>query len=673
MLVLVVIAVAGSFTFIAYRAAWRSLEEHAVSSLETATDARVHSIESELAHKRERLASTTKAIDLACDTGSLNVVCTTELLRPFIRKEHARGARLHTRKNKQVTVGQFIPDAPSSSTPVVFQSGEGPLLLSMSYRDPESGSAIEIQWSASQLREVAADPEHPVDLLARFDNNPRNILTSDTVPHASMALSRCLDGLNNWELQGEGRNSTYRVFRYVPTLHACLTTGMAQSTALAPIDRLRLKLSKTVAGFILGAAFLAYLLGYLLTHPLKMLRKRIRGLKQGDFDSPVPVAGTGEIYDLSQAIASMAQSLLTSRSALAQSEKKLMLAYKAAGLWIWSYDSQTRIFTWQDPSDVRPPKSGSLRGAIRQVDVRDRHAVMQAVRLARQTGLLEIEFRPNAPGTERWISAWGQVLHEESGRPSLMAGISLDSTSRREAARLSGEREKLIATADMAASLAHEINNPLSSVVGAVYMASSSTAAQSPELRKYLDIARQETDRVAHIAREMLSLYRKPSSPEPVDLHHLLLDITETCRIKAERKKQRLKTDLHSCGNVLGFADELRQALMNVIVNAIEHSPEQGAIQVRAHRCQSSRNAAERGVKVVVANSGTCSLPDETSSVFEPFVGTKSERGHGLGLWVTRSIVLKHGGYIRLRPYGKEHSGVCCVVYLPLRGPSMSG
>ncbi len=669
-LVLLVIAVAGSITFIAYRAAWRSLEEHAVSSLETATEARADAIDSDLRHRQERLANFTKSLDLACDTGKFNAVCATELIRPFLRKEHARGARLYLRRNKHLMVGDFVAGPSPQPVPLSLRSDSAGLpLLVFSYSDRESGLRIELQSGTAPLRELAVVPERSGDLVAQFDGQVRSLLVPAEPRSRSLALSRCLDGVNNWTIEKEGGVQRFRVFRYEPMLHGCLIAGMPRAAALAPIDRLRVKLSKTVAGFIFGSAVLAYLLGYLLTHPLKLLRKRIRALKQGDFDSPVPITGTGEIRELSQAVASMAKSLQVSRAALAQSEKKLMLAYKAAGLWIWSYDAVSRAFTWQDPADAgRPVRSGSLRAAMREVDPRDRRTVMRAVRRARETGLLEVEFRPRIGGPERWLSVWGQVLQTESGRASLMAGISLDSTSRREARQLVVEREKLIATADMAASLAHEINNPLSSVVGAVYMASSSPEVTSPEVRKYLDIARQETDRVAHIAREMLSLYRKPTSPEPVDLRHILQDVVQTCRPQAERKRQTLKTDLRFSGILLGFPDELRQALMNVVVNALEHSPEQGTIRIRAHRSHSFRNAADRGVRIIVANAGKCALPNETTSAFEPFVGTKIERGHGLGLWVTRSIVLKHGGTVRLRSYGKEQRGVCCVIFLPMRG-----
>lgn len=666
-LVLMVIAVASSLTYIAYRAAWRSLEEHAVASLEASARTRADSMEDIVVRRHERLTGVTKSLELACDTGSLNVLCANEVLRPFLRKEHARGARLSWRRNKSMTVGDFVP-GPQQVGPVSLRSDvSGNIVISSLYKDEESGMQLEVQSAATQLREAAlADNSYSVDVLVKVSDEVQSLIRPAR-SEESPALTKCFDGVDSWAVEVEGAVRTYRFYRYVPVVRACVVSGTPQAVVLAPIERLRLKLSKTVAGFIIGAAILAYLLGYLLAHPLTLLRKRIRALKRGDFESPVPVAGTGEIRDLSEAVASMATSLRTSRAALAQSEKKLMLAYKAARLWVWTYEGSTRTLTWQDPAEATgQARSESLRSALRRVDSRDRHALLTAMRGAMETGTIEVEFRPTTSGEERWMSASGQVLQEQAGEPFLMAGISVDTTSRKEAQRLEGEREKLMATADMAASLAHEINNPLSSVVGAVYMASSSKP-DAPELKKYLTIAREESDRVAHIARQMLSLYRKPSSPEPVNVSRILKDVIGSCRALAERKQQKLNTDLQFCGAVLGFPDELRQAFMNVLTNAIEHSPSSGSIAIRAYRCHSFKNAAERGVRIVMANSGSCSLPNQTDSFFEPFVGTKTERGHGLGLWVTRSIVLKHGGTVRLRPYGVQRNGVCCVIYLPNR------
>jgi signal transduction histidine kinase len=220
----------------------------------------------------------------------------------------------------------------------------------------------------------------------------------------------------------------------------------------------------------------------------------------------------------------------------------------------------------------------------------------------------------------------------------------------------------------MAASLAHEINNPLTSIINGIYMASSCRELPA-SVQHYLDIARENSDRVARIARHMLGLYRTPLQPEAVHLRHLLQDVIHECRAKAEERQQKFDIDLDWPGSVLGFADELRQALMNLVQNAVEHSPAGGTIAIRAHRARSFQWPAERGVRVLVANAAA--KPLKGFDRIDPFISTKPQRGSGLGLWVTRSVVIKHGGKLRIRAYGAGMDRMCCVVYLPMRPPQL--
>jgi signal transduction histidine kinase len=106
---------------------------------------------------------------------------------------------------------------------------------------------------------------------------------------------------------------------------------------------------------------------------------------------------------------------------------------------------------------------------------------------------------------------------------------------------------------------------------------------------------------------------------------------------------------------------------MNLLMNAIEHSPSDATVMVRAHRSRSWQNTSDRGIRVVVLNHGTALSREEIDKMFSPFVSTKAERGSGLGLWVTRAIVLKHGGRITVRSFSKPREAVCCSMYLPAR------
>jgi signal transduction histidine kinase len=361
----------------------------------------------------------------------------------------------------------------------------------------------------------------------------------------------------------------------------------------------------------------------------------------------------------------MAQSIRSSRAALVENERKLKLAYKAARLWLWSYDLRTGAIVTQGPSPNGESAPKSLHSFLHQVHPSDRHMVCDAIRVAKDSGQFEAEYRMRANGREQWIAGWGQIVHNPSGTPTSIVGVSSETTSRKLAQKLETDREKLTATSNLAASLAHEINNPLTSVIGSVYLAAARVEDQ--ESKHFLDIAAREAQRVAAIAKQMLALYRPAAAPETVDVRRVLEAALASVVQHAARKHIEVQTDLTNVGTIMGFPDEFRHAVMNLLMNAIEHSPEHATVEVRARRSRSLQNVGERGIRVIVCNHGTALSRDEIAKMFSPFVSTKAERGSGLGLWVTRAIVLKHGGKITVRSFRTPREAVCCSIYLPAR------
>lgn len=669
-LVLLVVAVSATDSYVSYKAARHSLEDNAVSSLQASAADLAAAAQALLANQGERLASITKAVELACGmSGRMNVLCARDTLRPFMRAEHVRGLRLHYGPRRQLTLGKFANGAPHEDSPRTLEDAAGQPFLVRAHHDAEGGLTLEADFAVSPLHTlVAADPTR-VDLIANTGQATRSVLSGHSVLQESRGIERCLSGEPLWSLEGLGGGAVYRAYRPLPNGAMCAVAEVRQAVVLAPIARLRAKLAKSVTAFVAASIILAYLIAYLFTHPLQVLKRRVRELRKGDFDSPVPIVGAGEIRDFAEAFASTAEYVRSSRQALIESERQLMLAYKAARLWLWDYSESNQCLTWRDPADpAAHTRTASLHASLRLVDERDRHAVVASIRATKETGIFAIEFRAKAAGEERWIAAWGHVV-DDAERPGLITGVSLDSTSRRQAQRLMAEREKLLANAEMAASLAHEINNPLTSIINAIYMASSSR--EVPEgVKRYLEMARENADRVARIARHMLGLYRVPARPEAVHVRHLLQDVIDQCRPKAHQKRQQFDVDLDWPGSVFGFTDELRQAMINLVENAVEHSPAASTIAIRAHRARAFDCPAQRGVRVVVANAA--SEPLGPMARIDPFSSSKTQRGAGLGLWVTKTVVVKHGGKLRIRTYGRDLDRVCCMVYLPMRSPELS-
>ncbi|MGH9523598.1 MAG: sensor histidine kinase, partial [Terriglobales bacterium] len=223
--------------------------------------------------------------------------------------------------------------------------------------------------------------------------------------------------------------------------------------------------------------------------------------------------------------------------------------------------------------------------------------------------------------------------------------------------------EKLLAAADMASELAHQINNPLSAVTGAIYMATRH-AGTDPELAKYLKIADTEGKRLANIARQLVTLYAPASEPEAVDVREIVNAAITSCGRQFRERRDTLEAQLEWTGRIVGFRDELRQAVLNLLTNAVEHSPESSRIVVRTRRARFWQRSGSRGVRITVANDGPGFPERRIGEMLEPFSGTKQQRGTGLGLWVTRSVIAKHGGKLKVRSTAKK---TVCVVYLPAK------
>lgn len=207
------------------------------------------------------------------------------------------------------------------------------------------------------------------------------------------------------------------------------------------------------------------------------------------------------------------------------------------------------------------------------------------------------------------------------------------------------QSEKLAVTGRLAASIAHEINNPLEAVTNLLYLMHGNL---SPEQRKqYLAEAEQELARVTEITKQTLRFYREPSQPTATDVSTVLDSVLRLhgSRLTAAGVKVHREI-LSETATVLSTPGELRQILANIIGNATDAMRQGGCLRIRI-----SKQLQRTGccVRLTIADNGTGIPPDVLPSIFEPFVTTKGETGTGLGLWVTSEIAKKNGWKIRVR------------------------
>lgn len=231
------------------------------------------------------------------------------------------------------------------------------------------------------------------------------------------------------------------------------------------------------------------------------------------------------------------------------------------------------------------------------------------------------------------------------------------------------EAEKLATTGRLAATIAHEINNPLEAVANLIYLLETDTKLP-PEAREHARVAQRELGRVSHIAKQTLSFYRDTGKP---DNFNVVAAVQEVIDLYGPKARSRSLTVRLFDGNIeiaiQGYLGELRQVVSNLLLNAMDASPEGATVLVRAKR---ARAAGRAGVRITFADRGPGIPRELLGKLFQPFFTTKEQRGTGLGLWVALGIVTRHGGNIQIasstRP--KRH-GTCVSVWLPVE--SMDG
>jgi PAS domain S-box-containing protein len=228
-----------------------------------------------------------------------------------------------------------------------------------------------------------------------------------------------------------------------------------------------------------------------------------------------------------------------------------------------------------------------------------------------------------------------------------------DVSEERKSQEMIRKTEKLAAAARLSASVAHEINNPLEAIVNLIYIARNH-AGSPPAVVEQLTLAEHEIERVAHITHQALGFYRESNAPGMVQMNTLIDSVLRLYSHKIGSGRIHVVRNLSECPPVHGMAGELRQAISNVIANAIDAASAGGVIAVSSRFIPARTNGT---VEVVVADSGMGISEENLKKIFEPFFTTKKDVGTGLGLWVTKEIVDRHGGAIQVRP-SDGHEGL---------------
>lgn len=222
--------------------------------------------------------------------------------------------------------------------------------------------------------------------------------------------------------------------------------------------------------------------------------------------------------------------------------------------------------------------------------------------------------------------------------------------------------EKLAAVGRLASSIAHEINNPLESVMNLIYLARN---AGPGEGRRYLDLADQEIRRVSVIANQTLRFHKQAAQPQAASAADLFSTVMGIYEGRLRNARVQVEKRFRAEQPVTCFAGDVRQVLNNLVGNALEAMPFGGRLLIRSregHDWQTGR----AGVMLTIADSGAGISPAVQSHIFEAFFTTKGTAGNGLGLWVSQEIVDRHQGRLRVRSTQRPaRNGTTFTLFLP--------
>ena len=265
-------------------------------------------------------------------------------------------------------------------------------------------------------------------------------------------------------------------------------------------------------------------------------------------------------------------------------------------------------------------------------------------------------------GTTIPIEDSAAPIRDDKGRLVGVVLVFRDASKDRNAQEILRKTEKLAAAARLAATVAHEINNPLEAVGNLVYLAKA-TAGVPSEAVSHLRLAEQELERVSHITRQTLGFYRESGTLDAVEVSELVESVLKIFDNKLKSKKIRVQKRLQRC-ELSGRTGELRQLVSNLISNAIDAAGSGGGVSLEVACAKNGRGST---VQISVEDDGPGLDPRHTEQIFEPFFTTKTNVGTGLGLWVSKQIVERHGGSIHAEPHGHDLSGARFTVVLPVK------
>ena len=379
---------------------------------------------------------------------------------------------------------------------------------------------------------------------------------------------------------------------------------------------------------------------------------------------------------LEQTQRQMAEERARAGEALRDRDAALQIALQASGMGLWTWDVQRASLQWSDemfrmigyaPGEIEPDTDAWFN-AIHPDDVADIRADMERVLASEET--FHKQYRVVLPdGAIRWVEGQGRCQRDSNGRPSWLMGVVTDVTNRKRSEEAMLRAEKLAVAGRLAASVAHEINNPLEAATNLLYLITLSQNAE--EAHAHARTALDELLRVSMITQSTLKFHRQQGLPKITMLSEVIEGVIALFRPRLNAAGSRVEVRAVNEMAIECMPGEAQQIFTNLVSNAIEAMSEPGRLVIRLRRSCDWRDRSVEGMRVTIGDSGMGMDRATTRRIFEPFFTTKPETGTGLGMWVVAQLVERHRGHVRVwstQRYG--FSGTVFSVFLPTSHPS---
>lgn len=311
----------------------------------------------------------------------------------------------------------------------------------------------------------------------------------------------------------------------------------------------------------------------------------------------------------------------------------------------------------------------SVRRVVPPEVFSDEDRIMSAVARGERTEHFETS-RMRKDGERLEVSLTLSPVFDDVGRIVGVASIYRDISQQKKVEKVLNTSEKLASVGRLAATIAHEINNPLEAVTNLVFLAQNGATLE--EAKAFLEKAQQELARVALLTKQTLGFYRENKGAREITLGELVLPLVSVFSARARNKQIVIETDFRQDPTLVGIPGEIRQLFANLLNNSIDAVPDRGRILIRVSEAREYRHQGRQGVRLTVCDNGP-GIPEEIRKrLFEPFFTTKRDVGTGLGLWVSSNILRNHQGYIRVRSSIRPgRSWTVFSVFLPMSSEAL--